>query len=371
MRVLVIGTGIAGTSTAFHLARRGVEVVLLARDQPGKATAAGAGIVSPWTTRRDEDEYRLAVKGAAHYREIVRLLAEEGETGTSFEVMGGMMVSADDTELAGLETKLRDRAVADPLAGAVTRLDSAQARELFPPLAPDLRAVHVEGSGRVDGRRLSAALLASATSRTTTRLVNGDAKLLLRGGRVAGAEIPGETIEADVVVVATGAWTEELLAPLGVSSGVNPSRGQITHLGLPGVDTARWPVVLPPSSHYLLAFGDSRVVAGATRETGTGFDHRVTAAGQREVLEHALAVAPGLADATLLETRVGFRPATADGLPVIGAVPGHPELLLATGFGPAGLTIGPYTGSLVAGLALGEPSEFDLGAYGVGRFSPR
>src|SRR4051794_34769874 len=207
MRVLVIGTGIAGASTAFHLARRGAEVVLLARDQPGKATDAGAGIVSPWTTRREEEEYRLAVKGAAHYRELVELLAEEGITDTSFEVMGGMMVSADDADLAGLEKKLRDRAAVDPLAGAITRLDPAQAREQFPALAPDLGAVHIAGSGRVDGRRLSAALVRSATNRATTRLVTGDAKLLVRDGKVAGAEIPGETIEADVVVVATGAWT--------------------------------------------------------------------------------------------------------------------------------------------------------------------
>jgi D-amino-acid dehydrogenase len=130
--------------------------------------------------------------------------------------------------------------------------------------------------------------------------------------------------------------------------------------------------VLSPigSGHYLLAFPGGRVVAGATRETGSGFDHRVTAAGQLEVLEHALAVAPGLHDATLLETRIGFRPATPDGLPVLGRLPGHPEIVMATGFGPTGLTLAPLAGALVAQVALGEVPRLDLTPYQPDRFPP-
>lgn len=86
------------------------------------------------------------------------------------------------------------------------------------------------------------------------------------------------------MVVAAGAWAPSLLLPLGVALPVEPQRGQIVHLQLPGRDTRDWPVVLPTSSHYLLAFDDSRVVVGATRESGVGFDYRVTASGQVEVL---------------------------------------------------------------------------------------
>ncbi len=139
-----------------------------------------------------------------------------------------------------------------------------------------------------------------------------------------------------------------------------------------GEDTASWPVVSPlGGSHYLLAFPDARVVVGATRETGAGFDHRVTAAGQLEVLEQALAVAPGLRDATLLETRVGFRPATPDGRPVLGALPGHPHVVLATGFGPGGLTLAPFAGSLVADVVLGGTPQVDLTPYRPDRFDSR
>jgi D-amino-acid dehydrogenase len=181
--------------------------------------------------------------------------------------------------------------------------------------------------------------------------------------------VDGELLGADAVVVAAGAWSGELVASLGVELPVAPQRGQITHLKV-AADTATWPVVSPlGSGHYLLAFPGGRVVVGATRETGSGFDHRVTAIGQLEVLEQALTVAPGLRDATLLETRVGFRPVTPDGGPVLGPLPGHPNVVLATGFGSTGLTVAPLAGALVAGVLLGEPPRFNLRPYRPDRFA--
>ena len=96
------------------------------------------------------------------------------------------------------------------------------------------------------------------------------------------------------------------------------------------------------------------MVVGATRETGSGFDTRVTADGQLQVLRDALSVAPGLADATLIETRVGLRPMAE--LPIAGAVPDRPGLYVATGYGPAGLTMGPVIGDAVARMLIGEPA---------------
>jgi D-amino-acid dehydrogenase len=135
------------------------------------------------------------------------------------------------------------------------------------------------------------------------------------------------------------------------------------HLRLPGEDTRDWPVVLPPGSHYLLAFDDSRVVAGATRETGAGFDYRVTAAGQAEVLAQALDVAPGLGSATIVETRVGFRPIGPGVRPLLGSVPEVSGLLLGNGLGAAGLTIGPFAGRVLANLALGHEPPIDVAPF--------
>jgi D-amino-acid dehydrogenase len=78
-------------------------------------------------------------------------------------------------------------------------------------------------------------------------------------------------------------------------------------------------------------------------------------------------VAPGLADAELLQVRVGLRPMTPDLLPVIGTVPSRPEVVVVTGHGPSGLTLGPYSGRLAADLALGHPVDADLAPFALDR----
>jgi D-amino-acid dehydrogenase len=80
-------------------------------------------------------------------------------------------------------------------------------------------------------------------------------------------------------------------------------------------------------------------------------------------LEQALTVAPGLADAAILETRIGFRPMPLDGKPLIGRIPGFDGLVIANGLGSSGLTIGPYAGKLVASEALGLQQEIDLAPF--------
>lgn len=173
---------------------------------------------------------------------------------------------------------------------------------------------------------------------------------------MTGVRAGGETLAADAVVVTAGAWAPALLAPLGLSLPVVPQRGQILHMSLPDTETRDWPVILPPGAHYLLAFEGGRIVAGATRESGVGFDLRVTAAGQAELLREALGVAPGLGVATILETRVGFRPVGRGVRPLLGWVPGVAGLAVGNGLGAGGLTMGPYAGKLLAEAVLGAPS---------------
>jgi D-amino-acid dehydrogenase len=329
----------------------------------GQATAAGAGIVSPWSSGRVDPHWRrIAQAGARYYPGLIQRLAEEGEVETGYRRVGALSVAADKGELDQIERAVRERRAEAPEAGEVTRLSPAEARALFPPLRPDLGAVHVSGAARVDGRLVAAAMLRVA-ERWGARRYAGTAGLLAEDGRVTGIRLGVEAIEADCVVVTAGAWAPEVLKPLGIALPVEPQRGQITHLRLEGVDTEAWPVVLPQSSHYLLAFERSRVVVGATREIGSGFDHRVTAAGQAEVLNEALSVAPGLGPATLIETRIGFRPLGPDLRPMLGRPAGLDGLVIGNGLGPSGLTIGPFAGRLLAQLVLGETPELDLAAY--------
>jgi D-amino-acid dehydrogenase len=117
----------------------------------------------------------------------------------------------------------------------------------------------------------------------------------------------------------------------------------------------------------MVPWPDQRVVVGATRES-VGFEPRTTAAGIHEVLAEALRVAPGLANASIGEIRVGLRPSTPDSMPVLGRLPGARNVYLATGHGATGLQVGPYSGKLVADLALGQATEVDLDPFAISRF---
>ena len=361
MRVIVVGAGILGASAAYHLARAGAEVTIVDAAHEGRATAAGAGIICPWATGvRDPSFYALYAAGARYYPELVAGLEELGERETGYARVGALCVGADEGALDAIEGVVRRRA--EEAAGEISRLGASEARARFPPLRPGLGAVSVSGGARVDGRHMTASLLGAAR-RLGARRREGRAELNVEGGRASGVHLGQEKLAADRVVVTAGAWARSLLRPLGRDLAIAPQRGQIVHLLLPGQDTGAWPVVLPMSSHYLLAFEGSRVVVGATREDDVGFDCRVTARGVAEVLAEALRVAPGLQDATFLETRVGFRPVGPDYRPMLGGVAGVAGLLIGNGLGAAGLTMGPFAGRVLADMALGKAPEIDVSHF--------
>lgn len=371
--LLVIGGGIVGAAVAYHGARAGGRVLLVDRHDSGRATDAGAGILSPETDIRHGGAYfELARRAAAYYP---RLLEALGET-AGYSPCGMLVVAVDEEE-----TRLFDafaevaekRQVAQQGGEPTQRLQvmaPAEARELFPPLAAIKRALWSPSAARIDGRDVTASLLEAARAEGAVFRHGSVRELTVANGEVAGATIDAEEVPAARVVLAGGAWSASLVEPLGISVPVAPQRGQIVHLRLEGTQaTEGWPMVSGFREHYLLAWPGGRVTAGATRETGSGFDPRVTAAGVKEVLAEALRLAPGLAHATLLETRVGLRPLAADGLPVLGPAPSLCGLWLATGHGPAGLTLGPYTGKLVAEAALGAAQwPSDLAELSVARF---
>jgi D-amino-acid dehydrogenase len=359
--VVIVGSGVAGAATAFALARARATVTVIDSGQPGQATAAGAGILEPWSTSAEGPVYDLYAAGAAYYPTLLSALAEAGVTDIGYHAAGCLVVAADPTALEEVEARVRRRTAGVAVAGHVDRLDEEATRELFPPIAAGLQSVRISGGARVDGRRLRSGLLGAAQQLGAV-ISEGSAHVGVDARGVCEVRLDGDPVEADAVVVAAGAWTNDVLQGLDYRLPVEPQRGQLVHLHLDGADTTQWPTVLPLADNYIVPFDAGRIVVGATRETGSGFDPRVTAAGLREVLERALAIAPGLASATVLESRVGLRPFSA-GAPYIGAVPGVAGLFVNAGFGAAGLTMGPVSGAALAQLILGEQPEIDLTAF--------
>lgn len=363
-KIVIIGSGIVGISAAYHLAGH-AHVTVIDRKEPGRATDAAAGIVCPWIAqRRNKAWYALAKGGARYYKTVVEELHSEGETDTGYKRVGTLALHEEKKLDEMLErTKLRREEA--PEIGELTMLSSREAISLFPPLSDEYDALLVEGGARVDGEKFRASLERVAVKRGVT-LVEGSARVAFDNGY--HVECDHIRYEADEIILACGAWVPELLSPIGYTARVSGEKAQIVHVKMPDVDASNWPVVMPPRRRYLLGFEDGRVVIGSTHEKGKSFDARPTAIGIHEVLSKGLESAPGLAEAELIETRVGFRPVTPNSIPILGRVPGAEKLLVATGLGSSGLTVGPFIGKVLADLVLTGDCELDLSLYPINDF---
>lgn len=374
-RVVVIGGGVVGASAAYHLAKDGVAVTLVDRHDAGQATAAGAGIIAPGTSLRPLPAfYPFAARAVAYYPDLIAALAEAGAPSAGYEVVGELFLAFGDDELARLDDvqKVMEqrRAEGMPNLGDIRRVSPEEARRRFPALGEDVSgAIDVPGAARVDGGKLRDALLDGA-KKHGAEILAGNAEPVHERGQVGAVNVGDDHIPCSGIILAGGAWSDTLTDALGTSIAVAPQRGQIAHLTMAGTDTSRWPILGGFGDQYILTFGPDRVVAGATRETGSGYDVRMTAAGLYSVLGEALRVAPGLAPATLKEVRIGLRPLSADGLPFIGRLPGHANVVVATGHGPSGLQLGPYSGLLAALLVTGQDVPVDLTPFAPDRAVP-
>lgn len=364
----VIGGGVVGTAAALQAAQAGASVTLFDRRDVGRATDAGAGIVAPAMNTRDRPaQFDLAVAAARAYPELIGGLAGggTGSVDTGYEVVGLLAVAIGEDELERFESFAstvldREERTGHPTGSQLRRLDPDQARKLYPPLG-DVRAALLDpGGARVDGRKLAEAMRVAAVA----------AGVDVRDDSADSVEQVAASVDA--VIIAGGAWSPRFAEELDVSIPVEPQRGQIAHLGVPAElgPTASWPMLKLFSDHYQVSWPDHRVAVGATRETGSGFEPRTTAAGVREVLDEALTAAPGLASAEVLEIRVGLRPVTADLMPVIDRLPtrlGGADVIVVTGHGPTGLTTGSFSGRLAVELALGLDLSHDVTAFAVDR----
>ena len=375
--VIVVGGGVVGLATAYACLRHGLKTMLVDRADVGRATDAGAGIISAETSwRRDErDRYEFGVKAAAYYPPLLRDVTADGGGETGYAQCGMLLAgTGEDEREAFLDAKelilSRRAARGSPAARDLLEVSPDEARQLFPAFGNVVGAVYYRYAARVDGRLLSRALAQAAQRRGLETRHGSVSQIIVRGGRAEGVVIDGSPCMAGRVVIAGGAWSKAFGDQLGINVSVEPQRGQIIHLRM-RQDISKWTIVNGFRGHYIVPWPDGRVVVGASRETGSGFDPRLTAKGVRDVLAEALRTAPGLADGEICEMRVGLRPLSSDNRPIIGAAPALKGVYLATGHGPSGLTLGPYSGKLVADLVAGVEPEVDISPFSVARFDTR
>jgi D-amino-acid dehydrogenase len=374
---IVVGGGVVGMATAYHLVYAGAKMLLIDRTDRGRATDAGAGILSPETNSRDpESWFDFAVEAVGYYPSLIAHLEADQAGETGYAQCGQLIVAVSEDEYAAFERAkqlvfARQQRRGRPSADDLHEVSADKAKELFPALTTVYGAIYHRCAARVDGRLLNRALQQAAERRGLTVMQASVDHLALQNHAVTGVIVNGETIEAGKVAIAGGAWSQAFGDQLGVEIPVAPQRGQIIHLGLATTDTGSWPVISAFRGHYMVPWPDHRVVVGATRETESGFQPHATADGVREVLSEALRVAPGLASAEIRDIRVGLRPYSADTMPVLGDIPGVRNIFLATGHGPTGLTLGPFSGKVVADMMLGQEPSADVRAFNVTRFAAR
>lgn len=381
-----------GTSVAYELACAGASVALIDASLPGRASDAGAGIISPETFHEPDPQwFEFGIDAARHLRSLVARLADDGaDPGpTGFAECGSLVVALAEHEDPWFSEV---RAVVGARRPDVAEISTDDARAMFPPLGRLWRALHSPSAARVDGRALCHAMRVASQRRGVTFVSMEAIGVDRRGDRVSAVRGADDVVPCGAFVWAGGAWSGNATRWLGVELPVTPTKGQIVHVVLPddgrahgsddgrahgsdggsdggaGTATGRWPIVQPILNFYLVPWPGGRVACGGTFEPEAGFDVRPTAGGVRDLLRECVTIAPGLADATLAEVRVGLRPTSVDDRPLLGPVPGLANVHVCTGHGANGLLLGPHSAALVAaGIVGGAPGT--VVPYGAARFT--
>lgn len=356
---IVVGAGIVGASTAYHLAKAGCSVTILDKEVAGQATKAAAGIICPWLSkRRNKVWYELAKVSAAYYPILTDELEQLTHLESSYRQVGALLLRDSEEKLIELVKLAKERRKEAPEIGEIDIWHKDKLHSHYPFLSEKFGAVFISGAGRVKGGAytdalLRAAIMHGAVYRKAEARLNQDLQVT----------VSGETFYADQVFLTTGAWLPELFAQADYHIDIAPQKGQLLRLQFPNKDTAAWPVILPPSSKSIVPFGEGEVLAGATHEKMQGFDLAPTKAAVEEIIRDLSPFIPKLGKMDCQEITVGTRPYTKDFTPFIGFFPGNRQLLLANGLGASGLTTGPYVGKVLADIALGKNVPISLSKF--------
>jgi sarcosine oxidase subunit beta len=364
--VIVIGGGIHGCSTAFHLARRGVSVQLIEKDTIGRhASGVNAGGVRQ--IFRALPEIPLSIAAMRLWERIEDLLDDD----CGFVAQGHFFVAENDAELEKLKAR-RDTVVAagfdhEELIGA------SELRGLVPALAS-----HCVGA--LISRRDGAALpfhTVQAFRRQMRRLGVGIAEksrvtALRRTRSVWVVETAqGDRFEAPVVVNTAGAWGPAIAAQIGervemqavapmlmISERVAPFLSQV-------ISAAVAPLSFKQFANGTVLIGGGYEGRAHPEANRTDLDFRKLSRNAKTVYD----LFPVMRSARIIRAWAGIEGRMSDGIPVIGPSQTETGLFHAFGFSAHGFQLGPIVGSIVADLIIDGSTELPIEAFSIRRFN--
>jgi glycine oxidase len=358
--VIIVGAGIIGTALARELAGRGRRVLVLERGRAaGQASGVAAGMLNPQAEADEPSAFLdFGLENRAIYADWVATVSAEAALPIEYRALPLLFVAVDERAATALQAKAAWQTAMGLRAEWLT---AGEARALEPILAPNLAgALLLPSEAAVDPHGLTVAL-AAAARRLGAEIVEEQpvTELLIEGDRAVGVMAGGTAYRAPMTVIATGAWGSALSDLPIPTDWIKPVRGQLLVVR-PHPPLLRH--VLYTHGAYAVPRLSGDLVLGTTVEEA-GFDRVVTAAGIASIVGRVTRFAPGLGGAEWVGARAGLRPASRDGLPVVGLLSRMPGLALATGHFRNGILLAPLTAALLADAIVAGHNPRELAPF--------
>jgi sarcosine oxidase subunit beta len=369
--VIVIGGGVIGASTAFHLAKAGAGRIALVERRTicsGNTRKSGAIVRMHYS---NDPEARLALASLPYFQHWSELVGGAcGFRPTGFAILVGP---------ENRERLVRNVARLRALGADTSVVSPAELRDVMPSLQTDgvSAAAYEPTSGYADAVATTQSF-AEAAQRLGVEVLEGTTVTALAssGSRIAGVRTDGEQLSAPVVVCAANTWSPALLRTVGVELPVTPRRAQTAYFERPASHVGPHLVVLDTTTAmYTRAHGDDQILGGAADETGASpsdpdqYDERADPAFPGTVSARLGTRLPSLANLRFVRGEAGLYDMSPDTRAIVDAAPGLGGLYLAAGFSGTGFKKAPAVGLGLAELITnGQATSVDLAPFRFSRF---
>jgi glycine oxidase len=369
--VAIIGAGVMGLGIAWRLAARGAAVTVFDRGAAGSgASHAAAGMLAACCEAEPGEEALVALGRASQARwpAFAAELLQASGIDVELRMEGTLVVALTADDQARIHHHLTYQ---QKLGLPLEWISASETRRREPHLAGKLAgALWSPEDHQVDNRKLAASLrIAAERAGAVVREHCPIREIAVAGRRVGGVMLEdGATFEADVVVLAAGAWSRGIGGlPAELRPPVRPIKGQMLSLRMHQQAPLISHVIWAPGV-YLVPRRDGRLIVGATVEE-RAFDSTLTAGGLLALLEAAWRAVPSIEELPIDEMWVGHRPGSRDDAPILGAGP-VAGLVYATGHHRNGILLCPITVDATAALVLDGVTDPAIRAFSIERFAP-
>jgi len=361
-RVVIVGCGVVGAAIAYELSQDpSLHITVLDRQPPAQgATRAALGVLMGIISQKVRGRaWKMREFSLRRYDTLIPELEAATGQPIPYNHQGILLLRLDENGDDGWRTLAETR---QQQGWSLELWEASQVQAHCPHIAPVVPAVYSPGDRQLHPARLTEALVAAARLRGVSFILDTPAEALAMDSNAShcqGIKTQHGLQEADWVILSAGLGTTPLTQALGKPLVIGPVLGQAARVKLPEPlgDPHFQPVITGDDTH-IVPLGDGQYWVGATVEFPPESGDMVVDPQQLQpVLERAIALCPALAQAEIQETWSGLRPRPSQRpAPVIEAMPGVDNVILATGHYRNGLLLAPATAERVKVL-MGFASE--------------